>query len=136
MNVSFKKYLSDMTFYLTSRKSVKKFFFKMFPKSCRTNKAINKRIADFVQWEAKVLFLEDRIEATTFDDLLDYETNYLYLSRDGLMDYIKSIYNDDYSDDIAEIALSYADLLINECFPEAETEDLLGTRCKNPLTNS
>lgn len=127
MNVSFKKYLSDMNTYLAVS-PVKRLFHVMFPCSTRTKQDTNKRIKDFILWEAEKYDIGTRLEVTDFDNRADYERNFLYLSKDSLLTYFNTIYNDDYSEDLEKIAILYAEAMIDKYFPNANDEDLLDTR--------
>lgn len=127
MNVSFKKYLSDMNAYLTVN-PVKHLFHAMFPCSTRTKQDTNKRIKDFILWEAEKYDIGTRLETTDFDNRADYERNFLYLSKDSLLTYFNTIYNDDYPEDLEKIAILYAEAMIDKYFPNANEEDLLDTR--------
>ena len=127
MNVSFKKYLSDMNAYLAV-KPVKCLFQAMFPCSTRTKQDTNKRIKDFILWEAKKYDIETRLETTEFDNRADYERNFLYLSKDSLLAYFNMIYNDDCNEDLDRIVILYAETMIDKQFPNANDEDLLDTR--------
>lgn len=126
MNVSFKKYLSDMNAYLAV-KPVKCLFQAMFPCSTCTKQDTNKRIKDFILWEAEKYDIETQLEVTDFDDRADYERNSLYLTKDSLLDYFDMIYNDDCNEDRDKIVILYAEAMIDKYFPNANEEDLLGT---------
>ena len=127
MNVSFKKYLSDMNAYLAVN-PVKHLFQAMFPCSTRTKQDTNKRIKDFILWEAKTYDIETQLETTDFDNRAEYERNFLCLSKGSLLTYFNSIYNDDYSEDLEKIAILYAEAMIDKYFPNTDDEDLLDTR--------
>lgn len=127
MNVSFKKYLSDMNFYLKV-KPVQNLFHAMFPCSTRTKQDVNKRIKDFILWEAEKLDIETQLETTDFDNRTEYERSFLCLSKGSLLTYFNSIYNDDYPEDLEKIAILYAEVMIDKYFPNTNDEDLLDTR--------
>ena len=125
MNVSFKKYLSDMNAYLAV-KPVQNLFHAMFPCSTRTKKDVNKRIKDFILWEAEKYDIETQLETTDFDDRADYERNTLYVSKDSLLNYFDMIYNDECDEDRDQVIILYAEAMIDKYFPNANEEDLLG----------
>ena len=128
MNVSFKKYLSDMNAYLAVS-PVKQLFRAMFPCSARTKQDTNKRIKDFILWEAKKYDIKTQLETTDFDNRVEYERNFLCLSKSVLLIYFNTIYNDDYPEDLEKIAILYAEAMIDKYFPNAaDDEDLLDTR--------
>lgn len=132
MNISFKKYLSDMNACLTV-KSVQHLFHAMFPCSTRTKQDMNKRIKDFILWEAETYDIETQLETTDFDNRTEYEQNFLCLSKGSLLTYFNTIYNDDYPEDLEKIAILYAEAMINKYFPNANDEDLLDIRNKTTM---
>ena len=127
MNVSFKKYLSDMNTCLAVS-PVKSLFRAMFPCSTHTKQDMNERIKDFVLWEAETYDIKTQLETTDFDNHAEYERNFLCLSKGSLLTYFNSIYNGDYPEDLEKIAILYAEAMIDKYFPNVDDEDLLDTR--------
>ena len=60
---------------------------------------------------------------------MEYERNFLCLSKSVLLIYFNTIYNDDYPEDLEKIAILYAEAMVDKYFPNAaDDEDLLDTR--------
>ena len=132
MNVSFKEYLSDMNDYLTVE-PVHNLFHAMFPCSTRTKQDIDRRIKDFILWEAETYGIEAQLETTDFGSRTEYERNFLCLSKGSLLTYFNSIYNGDYPEDLGKIAILYAKAMIDKYFPNAKDEDLVDMRMENGI---